>query len=257
MSFKIDFDELPYDLFTLLKLNQDCTTRDVKKAYKRAIKLYHPDKNPNIDDEYFSWISLAHKILSNPEHKELYIEWKEWKDEHSRLKNNREEIKIESTKTFKELEEELNRKHGFIPDDKTLSNSEMKNLISKVKFERENLKINYEPITDINKSVDELKKNQEKLVNKNQDIIEYSGNLTTLQSFSEPKYGSLDNYGQLYSENENVANNNITSLNQAFNLSHYQQYIPDNLTLEQKMKMYDKETNNLKNIKHVKKDYFD
>lgn len=247
MSLKIDFDELPYDLFKLLELSEDCLSKDVKKAYKKAVLKYHPDKNKDISDEYFSWISLAHKILSNPEHREMYIEWKNWQDDHLRLRtNNREKINISTDKSYKQLNDELNIKHGYKEDKTPLNSSEMSSKISKLQKERDSVIIPKEIIGDINKAVDNLKQDFKKLESNNQEIIGYTGEITTLTTCL--KYGALDDIGKLYVENDNIITDRITNLNSAFSLSHYQKYNPDNLTLEEKMKLYETETKNLSKV---------
>lgn len=251
---KIDFDELPYDLFQLLELSEDCSTKDVKKAYKKAVLKYHPDKNPDADEEYFSWISLANKILGNIETKELYLEWKNWKDDHQRLRNQQKtKVKVNETKTYKELDEELNKIHGYNEfDEQALDPADLNKKLNDLKYSRDKLVIPKERITNMEETINNLKKNSQKLKEKNQDIIEYSGELTTLPSSSA--YGSLDNYGKLYGENDTVATDKVTSFNEAFNLTPYQDYVEDNLSLEDKIKKYKSETSNLKKISKKSKD---
>lgn len=253
MSLKIDFEELPYDLFQLLELSEDCTTKDVKKAYKNAVLKYHPDKNPNVDDEFFSWISLANKILSNSEHREMYLEWKNWTDDHSRLKDmgKREKLNVPTNRSYKEINADLNKKHGYVENDSALNYGEMNKLMSNLKFERDSLKIPKERISDINSAMNNLKQDSNKLSERGQEIIEYSGELTSLSGNS--KYGSLSDIGKLYGENENLATNKITSFNNAFKLSAYQEYVPDNLSLEQKINNYNNQTDFLKKINKKKK----
>lgn len=255
MSLKIDFEELPYDLFQLLELSEDCTTKDVKKAYKKAVIKYHPDKNPNVDDEFFSWVSLAHKILSNSEHREMYLEWKNWTDDHSRLKDmgKREKLSVPTNKSYKEINEDLNKKHGYIEDNTSLNYNEMNKLMSNLKFERDSVKNQKERISDINSAFDSLKQDKNRLNERGQEIIEYNGELTSINGSN--KYGSLSDIGKLYGVNENLATKNITSFNNAFKLSAYQEYIPDNLSLEQKIKNYNNETDYLNKLnKKNKKD---
>jgi len=258
MSVKLDFDELPYDLFQLLELPEDCSTKDVKKAYKKAILKYHPDKNPEADEEYFSWVSLANKILSNPEHKELYLEWKNWKDDHERLRNlQNSKVNVNTSKTYKEFEEELNMKHGYkTVDEQPLDPQDLSRKLNDMKNSRDKLVIPKVKITDMNDAVNNLKKNDKKLKENDQDIIKYSGELTTLPSSS--KYGSLDNYGKLYGENEKVVTDKVTSFNEAFNLVPYQDYVEDNESLEDKIKRYENETSNLKKLSKKSKniDFF-
>lgn len=249
MSFKVDFNELPYDLLTILELSENCTTKEVKTAYKKAVLKYHPDKNRNADEEFFSWISLAHKVLINPEHREIYIEWRKSTDEHTKLKTDykNNKIQVNTTKTYKELEEELNNKHGYNATEQTpLDPNIFSKKINDLKNTRTNLIIPKENISDINIAFKELKNNTNKMKERNQNIIQYTGELTTLPSTSN--FGSLDNYGKLYGENEKLITNKITSFNDAFNLSPYQEYVPDNLSLEEKIKQYENETQNLKKL---------
>lgn len=243
--FKIDFEDIPYDLFQLLNLNSNCSTKDVKKAYKKAVIKYHPDKNHDIDDEYFSWISLANKILSNKEHRELYIEWKEWKDNHTALKDtSRKNIKINDTKSYKEFEKELNTKHGYVADDTIITSGETRGLINKLMNERNKVIIPKERISNINSAVDNLKKDTTKLETHNQELIRYSGEVMSLQSKS--MYGALDDIGKLYGENELVTNKNMTSFNYAFNLNEYQEFKEDKSSLEDRIKEYNRQTETIK-----------
>lgn len=246
MSMKLDFDDLPYNLFELLEISEDSTIKDIKKAYKKAILKYHPDKNTNSNEEYFSWITLAHKILCNPEHKELYIEWLNWKDDHLRLRNKQKnKIKIDTTKSYKELEQELNKKHGYNSvEEQPLNSIDLNNKINELNNIRNTLSIPKKRITNMEEYINNIKK--DKYQNKDQNIIKYSGEITTLPSSSA--YGSLDNYGKLYSENDKIITNNITSFNEAFKLSHYQEYTSDKLSLEEKIKQYKNETKNLKKL---------
>ncbi|ADO67203.1 putative DnaJ/Hsp40 [Cafeteria roenbergensis virus] len=238
MALTVDFDELPYDLFQLLEVSEECTSRDIKKAYKKAVLKYHPDKNYNANEEYFSWISLANKILSNPEHRDLYIEWKKWKDDHLRLRNQYKNAKInvDNSKTYQELEEELNKKHKFNVEevDKPLAPELLNNKLKDLQNSRNNLVIPKENIKNMEVAINNLKKNQ--AVTKKQEILEYTGQITTLTNTSG--FASLDSYNKLYRENDKVATDNVTSLSDAFKLSPYLDYTPDNITLEEKLKNY-------------------
>lgn len=249
----LDFSELPYDLFDLLELSPDCSSKEVSKAYKKAVLKYHPDKNKDVDEEYFSWVSLAHKILKNPIHREMYLEWREWKDdEHSKLKNNRPKLNVPTDKSYKEINDELNKKHGFEDDKKALNSAEMSSKLTELMMERGNVKIEKEDIRDINKAVDDLKQNEERLKTKSQGIIKYSGSITTLDT--SLKYGGLDDIGKLYNENPNsIVTNKVTSMSEAFKLSPYQKFTESNLSLEERMKEYENATNDLKLPKPKKK----
>ncbi|AFR98025.1 chaperone regulator [Cryptococcus neoformans C23] len=75
----IGTDKDPLDLayYDVLGLDSQCTTEEVKKAYRRlAIKL-HPDKNRDDPDaeEKFKEISVAYQVLSDPELRHKYNEF--------------------------------------------------------------------------------------------------------------------------------------------------------------------------------------
>jgi curved DNA-binding protein CbpA len=52
------------DLYNILNVNQDASEKDIKKAYLKLVKKYHPDKNPNYINE-FRKIQTAYDILIN------------------------------------------------------------------------------------------------------------------------------------------------------------------------------------------------
>lgn len=62
------------DLYAILELPKGSSIEEVKKAYKRLARKYHPDLNPNdlSAEEKFKEISEAYAILSDPEKKKKY-----------------------------------------------------------------------------------------------------------------------------------------------------------------------------------------
>lgn len=59
------------DLYNILKVHRSASSGEIKKAYYKLAKEYHPDKNPE-EGEKFKEISFAYEVLSNPEKKEVY-----------------------------------------------------------------------------------------------------------------------------------------------------------------------------------------
>lgn len=59
------------DLYHILGVSKSASSNEIKKAYHRLAKEFHPDKNPE-EGERFKEISFAYEVLSNPEKKEIY-----------------------------------------------------------------------------------------------------------------------------------------------------------------------------------------
>ena len=59
------------NLYHVLELDNNATSHDIKKSYRRLAKIYHPDKN-NGKDEEFKKLQLAYEILSDIELKKDY-----------------------------------------------------------------------------------------------------------------------------------------------------------------------------------------
>lgn len=62
------------DYYEVLGLQKGASTDDIKKAYKKMARQYHPDLNPGdkVAEEKFKEINEANEILSDPEKKARY-----------------------------------------------------------------------------------------------------------------------------------------------------------------------------------------
>jgi DnaJ-class molecular chaperone len=61
------------DLYEILELDNTAKLEDIKKAYKRLVLIYHPDKSTIGDSgQRFIQINHAYKILSDPDNKFKY-----------------------------------------------------------------------------------------------------------------------------------------------------------------------------------------
>jgi curved DNA-binding protein CbpA len=113
------------DYYKVLGLSKDATDEEIKKAYHKLAKKYHPDENNNEESEMFKLINEAYKVLSNKESRSTYnssycestemnldeeieVQFKEY------VKRKKYHDKIdEFTRTVEEL---LNKKSTFIND---------------------------------------------------------------------------------------------------------------------------------------------
>jgi len=70
------------DYYKILGINKKATENDIKKAYRKMARKYHPDLNPDDKEaeRKFKEINEANEVLSNPENRKKYDKYgKDWK----------------------------------------------------------------------------------------------------------------------------------------------------------------------------------
>jgi molecular chaperone DnaJ len=67
------------DYYSLLGVSRTATDKDIKQAYRRLARQYHPDVNPGNKsaEEKFKAINQAHDILSDPDKRKKYDQYGE------------------------------------------------------------------------------------------------------------------------------------------------------------------------------------
>ncbi|HEX8553003.1 MAG TPA: J domain-containing protein [Abditibacteriaceae bacterium] len=65
------------DFYKILGVDRKADEKDIKKAYRKLARQYHPDINPNnaAAEAKFKEINEAYQVLSDPEKRPLYDQW--------------------------------------------------------------------------------------------------------------------------------------------------------------------------------------
>lgn len=83
------------DYYKVLGVNKTATEAEIKKAYRKLARKYHPDVNPNDKEaeKKFKEINEANEVLSHPENRKKYDQYGEnWKhaEEFEKAKQQRQ-----------------------------------------------------------------------------------------------------------------------------------------------------------------------
>jgi curved DNA-binding protein len=86
------------DYYKILEIDKNSTASDIKKAYRKLARKYHPDLNPNDVDakKNFQQINEANEVLSDPEKRKKYDKYgKDW--QHAEQFENTRQYKKQSS----------------------------------------------------------------------------------------------------------------------------------------------------------------
>ncbi|HEY0727970.1 MAG TPA: DnaJ domain-containing protein, partial [Pyrinomonadaceae bacterium] len=67
------------DYYEVLGVKRDASDDDIKKAYRKLARKFHPDLNPGdkAAEEQFKQVQAAYDVLANPEDRKLYDQYGE------------------------------------------------------------------------------------------------------------------------------------------------------------------------------------
>src|ERR671915_450676 len=70
------------DYYEILGVKRDAKPEEIKKAYRRLARKYHPDVNPGdkAAEERFKLMSEAHDVLSDPKKRTVYDRFGQYSD---------------------------------------------------------------------------------------------------------------------------------------------------------------------------------
>ena len=93
------------DYYKTLEISKTASADEIKKAYRKLARKYHPDMNPNDKDaeKKFKELNEANEVLSNPENRAKYDKYGEnWKhgEEYERAQQQRQQYQGSSANEF-------------------------------------------------------------------------------------------------------------------------------------------------------------
>jgi curved DNA-binding protein len=90
------------DYYKILGVSKNASENDIKKAYRKLARKYHPDLNPNdkAAEQKFKEVNEANEVLSHPENRKKYDEYGEhWQhaEEYEKAKQQQKQYTRQQT----------------------------------------------------------------------------------------------------------------------------------------------------------------
>lgn len=82
------------DYYKILGISKNASEKDIKKAYRKLARKYHPDLNPNdkVAEKNFKEVNEANEVLSNPENRKKYDQYGEhWQNAEAYEKSKQQQ----------------------------------------------------------------------------------------------------------------------------------------------------------------------
>jgi DnaJ-class molecular chaperone len=252
MSIEIDFNNLKYNLYEILNVNNNDNEKIIKKKFMTLIKIFHPDKNNKLEEDIYQHIILANQILLNKENRKKYdyylintadtfIELKNQFNNENKIKNN--DSKSDFTTNFNKL----NILHGYTEfNDIEKINNKFKKIIEI----RENNNI-FVPKIQLDTDIDNFNNifdNFKKDVTNYQIIEQNNNNNIDTYIDNENYYTLINNIDKLYI-NDSIQTNKYTSIDRAFMLQPILKQNNNNIinkSLEERINEYNLQSETLK-----------
>jgi len=88
------------DYYKIMGLDKTASETDIKKAYRKLARKYHPDLNPNDKEaeQKFKEVNEANEVLSNPEKRNKYDKYgKDWSQAEAYEQANQQQYRQQSS----------------------------------------------------------------------------------------------------------------------------------------------------------------
>jgi curved DNA-binding protein CbpA len=271
----VDFNKLKFNLYQVLGVDKNADDVKIKKAFRKLIINFHPDKNSenNIEEDVYFHIVTANQILTNKENRERYDSFiSQVQNTHDDLKKNFNELskddlldksKEECEGIFANKFKELEKKHlksiqKNIDEDNDIDKLKNKynQLLQTRSAEINIIKENFVNEKDFNSRFEDRLFNNDFTdqlvpIDVNMDLSTY--NVNSNYTLLDIAYGD-DN---LYVKGGGITTSSYSDLDSAFKL---QPIIAKNFkekNIEDQIKEYKAFTDNLTNIEYNKEDKFE
>lgn len=254
---QIDFKDLKFNLYEILNVQKDAPQKKIKKAYKKLVIKFHPDKNSNVEVEIYYHLTLANQILTNDTLRKKYDLWLSDKDRENsffelkqRYETDKNEVKCwipsknEAQLKYTEKTKELEAKHGVTSNyDKNVMDQleQIKKERSRaIDIKREDLK-NEEEFNQLFDNRKDSRTIDTQLIKSNNEL--FFCNDSSIRN----KFANTSDYNTLYAE-DSIQTDQYSSLDRAFLVQPTIQP-PKEQNIDTKLKQYNMETDHLHNLK--------